>query len=147
MSRLTITRTFALFPTEHSHHLYREITNLLVKERALKNKYVTTGGALPGDSIVLTKSAGIEGTAILSKDLYSILKERVDEDTLKKAQGMLRKISVVPEAMIATKIGVNSLHDPTEGGLINGLWEMSEAAEVGVAIWEETIFVQELAVA
>jgi len=32
-----------------------------------KKKYVTASGAKPGDNIILTKSAGIEGTAILQQ--------------------------------------------------------------------------------
>ena len=40
MLALNITRTFALLPKEHPYQSYKEITNLLVKERALKNRYV-----------------------------------------------------------------------------------------------------------
>ena len=40
MSALTITRTFALLPNELPYQSYKEMTNLLVKERALKNRYV-----------------------------------------------------------------------------------------------------------
>ena len=39
MSALTITRTFALLPNELPCKSYKEMTNLLVKERALKNRY------------------------------------------------------------------------------------------------------------
>ncbi|MBY8981303.1 MAG: transposase [Candidatus Lokiarchaeota archaeon] len=39
MSAITITRTFALLPNELPYQSYKEMTNLLVKERALKNRY------------------------------------------------------------------------------------------------------------
>ena len=36
--------------------------------KTLKNELVSSRGARPGDSIVMTKSAGLEGTAIIAKD-------------------------------------------------------------------------------
>jgi hydrogenase maturation factor len=38
---------------------------------------------------------------------------------------------------------VHSLHDPTEGGILNGVWELAEAAGVGAVIWEEEVPVAE----
>ncbi|MFQ5770482.1 MAG: AIR synthase-related protein, partial [bacterium] len=44
-------------------------------------------------------------------------------------------ISVLPEVRIAQRIGgVHALHDPTEGGLAMGLWELATAAQVGMSI-------------
>jgi hydrogenase maturation factor len=34
---------------------------------------------------------------------------------------------------------VHAMHDPTEGGLATGLWELAEAAQVGLAIDEAAI--------
>jgi hydrogenase expression/formation protein HypE len=31
------------------------------------------------------------------------------------------------------------MHDPTEGGVLNGLWEMAEASRLGVEIWADRI--------
>jgi len=36
--------------------------------KVLKDKLVTTSGAKPGDDIIVTKAAGIEGTAIIAHD-------------------------------------------------------------------------------
>jgi len=102
---------------------------------AQKDTYVTTGGARPGDLIILTKGAGIEGTAVIASDLREHLKGKVDDRVVERGAAMVRWISVVPEAMKAVEAGSpNSLHDPTEGGLINGLWEMAEAAGVGLRV-------------
>ena len=44
------------------------------------------------------------------------------------------------ELMRAVEVGgVHSLHDPTEGGVLNGIWEMAEAAGAGVIIHEKDI--------
>ncbi len=130
--------------TETTPGLDRPILIGFMMGEAEKDRYVTTGGAVPGDAIILTKGAGIEGTAILAEDLERYLRGRVDEDILQSAQKMINRISVVPEAMKAVEIGgVHSLHDPTEGGLLNGIWEMAEASGVGAEIWEESVPVAE----
>ncbi len=126
--------------TETTPGLDRPLLIGFMMGEAEEGRYVTTGGARPGDRIIMTKAAGIEGTAVLAKDLRHILAERVDEEILKRAEGLLSLISVVPEAMEAMKVGgVHALHDPTEGGVLNGLWEMAEASGVGLTIREEAI--------
>jgi len=126
--------------TETTPGLDRPILAGFMVGEAAKEEYVTTGGALPGDKVILTKSAGVEGTAVLARDLAAVLRGRVRQEVLQRAESMIRSISVVPEAMKAVEVGgVHSLHDPTEGGVLNGLWEMAEAAGVGVAIREEAV--------
>jgi hydrogenase maturation factor len=130
--------------TETTPGLDRPILVGFMIGEAKKDAYVTTGGAKPGDVIILTKAAGIEGTAVLAQDLKSVLEERVGREVLSSAESMLNLISVVPEAMRAIEVGgVHSLHDPTEGGLLNGLWEMAEAAGVGVIMREEAVPIAE----
>ncbi len=126
--------------TETTPGLDRPILVGFMMGEAEMDGYVTTGGARPGDAVVLTKGAGIEGTAVLAQDLAGVLRERVGDEVVQAAASMIRRISVVPEAMKAMEVGgVHSLHDPTEGGLLNGIWEMTEAAGVGVRIVEEAI--------
>ncbi|KON30002.1 hypothetical protein AC482_05000 [miscellaneous Crenarchaeota group-15 archaeon DG-45] len=126
--------------TETTPGLDRPILVGFMMGEVPRDGYVTTGGARPGDALIMTKGAGIEGTAILAVDLAPVLRGRVGEEALRRAESMLERISVVPEAMRAVEVGgVHSLHDPTEGGLLNGVWEMAEAAGVGVAVREEAI--------
>ncbi len=107
-----------------------------------KGKYVTAGGAKPMDKLILTKSAGIEGTAILALDREKQLKKAIKSSLLEKAKEFFNRISVVKEAIIAIKVGgVNAMHDPTEGGIFGGVHEMAEASNLGVEIFEEEIHV------
>ncbi|UCD45587.1 MAG: AIR synthase family protein [Candidatus Bathyarchaeota archaeon] len=130
--------------TETTLGLSKPIVAGFMMGEVSKGRYVTTGGARPGDQIILTKGAGIEGTGILATDLAGLLKGKVSEETLTCAEGMLNRISVVKEALKAVEAGgVHSLHTPTEGGLIQGLWEMAEAAGVGLVIREESVLVAE----
>ena len=115
------------------------ITGFMVGEAA-KDAYVTSSGARPGDKIILTKYAGIEGTAILATDLANILENKLTPTSLKKAQGLINEISIVREAMLAVEVGgIHAMHDPTEGGVLNGLWELAEASNVGVTVYDEKI--------
>jgi hydrogenase expression/formation protein HypE len=128
--------------TETTPGLNRPILIGFMMGETEKDRYVTTGGAKPGDAIILTKGAGIEGTAVIAKDLANVLSDQIDTETIKAAQLMIRSISVVPEAMKVVEVGgVHSLHDPTEGGLLNGIWEMAEAAGVGATIREADVLV------
>jgi hydrogenase maturation factor len=108
-----------------------------------KGNYVTAGGARSGDKLILTKSAGIEGTAILAWDRESQLKKVMNARMLNKAKGFYDKISVVKDAITAFKTGgVHAMHDPTEGGLTGGIHEMADASGLGVKIFKEEIRIQ-----
>jgi hydrogenase maturation factor len=53
---------------------------------------------------------------------------------------MIDLISVVPEALKAVEVGsVHSMHTPTEGGVLNGLYEMAVASGVGLSVEENLI--------
>jgi len=104
-----------------------------------KRRYVTSHGATPGDVIVLTKEAGIEGTAILATDLTDILRKGVGEKTLLSARRLMKRISVKDSQVAMSTGGVKAMHDPTEGGIINGVWELAQASKCGCIIEESKI--------
>jgi len=107
-------------------------------------KYVTSGGANIGDSIILTKGTGIEGTAILASDRRAEILQVFDENFVQKAENFFEKISVVKDAITAFRTGgVSAMHDPTEGGVAGGLHELADAANVGFNVYEEKILVPE----
>jgi len=107
-------------------------------------KYVTSSGAKPGNSLILTKGAGIEGTAILASDKRRVLLGTFDESFLKGAENFFEKISVVEDAITAFQTGgVSAMHDPTEGGVAGGIHELADAAGVGFQVYEEKIRILE----
>jgi hydrogenase expression/formation protein HypE len=108
----------------------------------LTDRYVPTGGAEPGDRLVLTKGAGIEATAILATDFRDRLAGRVDEATLEAAEGFYDEVSVVPDAAVL-RAYANAMHDPTEGGLVDGLLELAVASGVRLEVDREAIPVRE----
>lgn len=108
-----------------------------------KGNYVTAADAKSGDKIVLTKSAGIEGTAILATDKESILKNTLDPRVLSEAKQFYKQISVVKDAITAFRTGgVHAMHDPTEGGITGAIHEIADASNLGVKIFKDKIRVR-----
>jgi hydrogenase maturation factor len=63
-----------------------------------------------------------------------------DDAWLARARGTLARLSVVPEARLAVElVPVHAMHDPTEGGVATALWELADAADVGLAVEAERI--------
>jgi len=92
-------------------------------------KPIYTRGSEPGDKIVQIDEAGLEGTWILASDFGEELERRgVDRKTLKEAKSLRESISVV-EPALQIKEKVSSMHDPTEGGIFQGLYEMAHASQ------------------
>ena len=94
-----------------------------------------------GDLILLTRGVAIEGTAILARDNSERLRGRVDSDLLARAARFLIEpgISVVSAALASANVGdaVHAMHDPTEGGLVTGLFELATIRNVGLRIVRE----------
>lgn len=108
-----------------------------------KGNYVTAANAKAGDKIILTKSAGIEGTAILASDREKELKKTLTKEEIQKAKNFYGRISVVEEALTAYGTGgVHAMHDPTEGGIAGGTHEMADASGLGLKIFRKKIRVE-----
>lgn len=124
--------------TEVTRGLERPIVvGFMIGER--KGKLFRQDSIRAGDKIFMTRTAGIEGTAILASDFSDRLK-RVPEKVLSKARKFSDQISVQREALIVSKIpGVRVMHDPTEGGILNACWELAESSSLGMEILAEKI--------
>jgi len=103
-------------------------------------RYVPTGGADPGDRLLLTKGAGIEATAVLATDFRE--ETGLDDATLEAAADFFGDLSVMPEAAVLSPVAT-AMHDPTEGGVLGGLAEMADAAGVRLRAERSAIPVRE----
>lgn len=95
---------------------------------------VQASGARIGDTLLMTKTAGIEGTAILARDHADWLAVRLDGDTIGAAQAMIRRTGVVEEGLAAAAFGVHAMHDATEGGILGAVWELCSASGAGCRV-------------
>jgi len=103
------------------------------------DRFVSTGGATPGDRILLTKGAGIEATGVLATDF----RDRLDlpVDLLDRATGAFDDLSVMPEAAVLAPVAT-AMHDPTEGGVLEGLIEMAITGDVSLDVNRDAINVR-----
>lgn len=125
--------------TEISTAVNRMVVSTTCIGKGKKELMVTSHGARLGDDIIMTKWAGLEGSAILANDREDELKDIIGVEKLHEAQNYMEHISVVPEGVIAGQDGATAMHDVTEGGILGALWEIAEASEVGVEIHREKI--------
>lgn len=84
--------------------------------------------------IVMTKWAGLEGSAILAARFRDKLRERYPSYLIEEAAAFDRFLSIVPEAAAAGKSGGSVLCAAAEGGVFRALWTLAECAGVGLEI-------------
>jgi hydrogenase maturation factor len=91
---------------------------------------VTAAGARAGDLLIMTKSAGIEGTSIIARRFAPEARKALGRRAAREAARFNHRpgISVVREALLAARIGATAMHDPTEGGVAAALFELATAS-------------------
>jgi hydrogenase expression/formation protein HypE len=110
-----------------------------------KDRLVTTSGARVGDLLLLVKGVCIEGTSIMAREKETeLLKKGIPSSFIRKAKEFIFDpgIDILRAARIACDaVSVHSMHDPTEGGLINGMVEMALASEKEIEVDLEKVFI------
>jgi len=102
--------------------------------------FVRTGGVGVGDVVLQIGPAPVEGAAVLAVEAAGRL-ENVPVDVLDQARAAIDDpgISVVGPALRAAALGASAMHDPTEGGLSTGLYELAEASGVALRIDRDAV--------
>jgi hydrogenase expression/formation protein HypE len=103
-----------------------------------RDSLVRPDGMQPGDVLLLTKQYPLEGTALIARECREDLLARgYDTEFIDQCAAMLYDPGIMVFADAQAICGVvtpHAMHDPTEGGLATGLWEMAEASGVGLRI-------------
>jgi len=112
------------------------------------DEYVTPKLARAGNKIIITKGPAIEATGIFSTMFPQLIEKEFGYDFCKKTGQIFYKMSVVEDAMTAVGVGVReygitAMHDATECGIWGGLYELAQAAGLGVRIEKGQIVVEE----
>lgn len=99
---------------------------------------VSPKAAQPHDRIIMAKGFPIEGTALIAHEKAPDLRARGYSPALiERARQLLFDpgLSVVRTAQIAAQAApLHGMHDPTEGGVATGLWELARAAGLGIRV-------------
>ncbi|OUJ19544.1 Hydrogenase maturation factor HypE [Methanonatronarchaeum thermophilum] len=94
--------------------------------------------AQTGDKIIMTKGPAIEATGILAHKSEKQLKTKYNTKLIEKAKKRYHDMTVLKDAAIARKHS-NAMHDATEGGIINGIHEITQASKKGCKIHKNKI--------
>ncbi len=109
--------------------------------RGIAGESASARNMRPGDMILMTKSAGLEGTGIIATEKAEELTGVLTPQELRRAQGMIRDVSVVKDGITAGRIGTSGMHDVTEGGILGAVWEMCHISGLGAEVELEAIHV------
>ncbi|MGL4392567.1 MAG: AIR synthase-related protein [Fusobacteriaceae bacterium] len=93
-----------------------------------------------GDTIIITKGIGIEGTGIIASEKEQELEQKFGAEFVGRAKKYLDMLSVVKDGVIANNLA-KGMHDVTEGGLFGATWEIAEYYKLGIRIFEDKLFV------
>ena len=114
--------------TEVTPGLRRPI--VVVTAFSVAKDYASSGAARRGDLMVMTKTAGMEGTAAIARR-----GGLVPAGLAARASRLAGRMSVVEEAVAAYATGkVRAMHDCTEGGVLGAAYEMSLASGLGFTL-------------
>lgn len=113
-----------------------------------KDEYVTPGLARAGDKIIITKGPAIEATGLFAATFPRLIEKEFGADFSERAQQVFYRMSVVEDAMTAVSVGVRengvtAMHDATECGVWGGLYEVAQAAGLGVRVEKERIVIED----
>ncbi len=103
-----------------------------------KEQLTPATNAKIGDRVLITKGPAIEATGILAYQAEKALEKKFGQEIVRKGQQYFFDMSVVEDALIAAP-NANAMHDATEGGLLNGVYEIVAASGTGVTLYEDRI--------
>lgn len=91
------------------------------------------------DLLVVTKSLGIEGIAIISKEKEREVRSVLSNSEYDEALSFENQTSVIRDGYLAKKHGAKYMHDITEGGLLGAAWEAAKANEIGLIVFNDRL--------
>ncbi|MCC6453339.1 MAG: AIR synthase [Caldilineaceae bacterium] len=114
-----------------------------------RDAFLSSRGCRAGDVVLLAGQIPIEGASIIAREKRADLLARGwTTAEVDKAAAYLHDpgISILLPAQAAVKTGaITAMHDPTEGGIATGLYELAVAGGVGMEINLDAIPVSPLA--
>lgn len=125
--------------TEITGAVNRFVITCTAVGKCLKDRIISAAGAKPGDSLVITKHAGLEGASIIAHEKEEELVPVLGRETVEEARSFMNSISVIKDGVTAAGFGVNAMHDVTEGGVLGAVWEMCEASGTGAEVYMDKI--------
>ena len=86
-----------------------------------------------GDFLVVSKWAGLEGTAMLAKEKFEDLKTKYPAPFIGEACDFKKILLIKDDMEAALEAGISAAHDLSNGGVFAGLWEIAQKAGLGLS--------------
>lgn len=111
------------------------VTKPLISYTGLgSRKYDVSGKVRQGQQIAVTKWIGMEGAFLMRQYKKKELSERFPRQMLDFAKDCGKWLSVQEEADLAAECGVSYMHNLSNGGVLNALWELSVYGKSGMTV-------------
>jgi hydrogenase maturation factor len=106
-------------------------------------RVILTRDARPGNLLYIIGRVGGEGAGIIAWDFEDLLVARgLDRLVVERAKNYIYQISVMNTAL-SIKDYVSSMHDATEGGVIQAIREMAVASSTRAVVNIDDVFIEE----
>ena len=120
--------------TEVTMAVNEPVFSVTAMGKAKEKELLHAKNAKADQDIVMSKWIGMEGSVAIAAAKEKELLERFPKAMIDKIKKMLPDCCVAAEAALAVKSGVSAMHDVSSGGIYGALYELSEAAGVGLEI-------------
>lgn len=106
------------------------------------SRVILTRDAKVGDYVYVVGRVGGEGAGIIAWDLEGTLLERgVQREVINRAKQYIFEIGVTHVAL-RIKDYVNSMHDATEGGILQAIRELAVASQTRIKVYRDKIVLE-----
>ncbi|SHI64781.1 AIR synthase-related protein [Parasporobacterium paucivorans] len=136
---------------EVTDNVVRPVINLTGLGKAQEGRLLSLSDCRPGQDIVMSKHAGMEGTWLIGQMKKAALEARFSQRFIMDINRYKTEFSVAREAAAAGRHGVTAMQNVREFGVFGALWDLGTAAKTGIRvelkkinIRQETIEVCEL---
>jgi len=105
---------------------------------------ITSRGAEPGDSIIVTKETALTSSSILGMSFPETVKNKLGTEIYEAACKNFYRTSSLEDAVSAGEIlqknvELKAMHDVTEGGMLGAIYELACASGCGFTVDSETL--------
>ena len=132
--------------TEITDAVNRPVISVTIIGTVSKEKLINKKNIHCGDSIILSKFIGIEGSSIIAAGKYrELIEAGFNKKELESCKALVNILSISEEAQLAVEAGgVSAMHDVTEGGIATAIGELSLAGKKGFDIYTDQIPILEI---
>lgn len=107
--------------------------------RCKRGELVSNSGLLPGDRLILTKHAALEGSIIICNDYSTRAYPAIESQGVGVLQAMGDDLIAVDDGMCAARAGASAMSHVSAGGVLAAVYGMGEESGCGIHIEEKHI--------